>query len=124
MKPQLLMLTAASLFAVASVAQAQTPSSDQLYLSVVGMQTSARLARAGIAPGAQPIAVRATLSGNRLGMIRVAPTGDEKTDKAIRKMLGKMPIALPPEGLDNQQITVILSPHVSDQAELRSPQPQ
>jgi hypothetical protein len=124
MKPQLLLLAAASLVAAASAARAETPTSDQLYLSVVGLQTNARLARSGISPGAEPIAVRATLSGNRLGMIRVTPTGDAKTDRAIRRALGKMAIGLPPADLEGQQITVTLSPRVGDQAQLRSPQPQ
>jgi hypothetical protein len=124
MKPQLLMLTAASLLAAASVAQAETPSNDQLYLSVVGLQANARLASMGVVPHAEPIQVRATLSGNRLGLIRVTPTGDEKTDKAIRRSLGRMAIALPPEVMDNQEITVTLSHHASEQAELESSQPQ
>jgi hypothetical protein len=124
MKPQLLMLAAASLFASATVARAEPRSVDELYLTVIAIQTNARLARAGLAPGAEPIQVRATLGGSRLGMIRVSPTGDPKTDKAIRRTLGKMSIAQPPSDLANSQITVTLSSRPGEQAELGSPQPQ
>jgi hypothetical protein len=125
MKPQLLMLAGASLLAAATVAHAESRSADELYLSVVGVQANAQLARYNLAPTREPLRVRAVLSGPGLSHIRVSPsTGDAAADKKIQRSLGRMRIGAPPAELDGQEITVTLSPKAEERAELRSPQPQ
>jgi hypothetical protein len=125
MKPQLLLLAGASLFAAAAVAHAEPRSADELYLTVVGVQANAQLARLNLAPTREPLRIRAVLSGNRLAKVRVSPsTGDAGADRKIARSLNHMPVGVAPGDLDGQEITVTLSPPGEERAELRSPQPQ